>query len=251
MFLSSLTQRSCIRVFAAPSIGVKTFKFSTSSFIYAKNNKKSKNSKKEDEAVGDSAGESLLELDFDKITSKFKNVLESFNKQATEAKLGKTNPTIFDKLKVEISGLEKLPFTSVAQTTIKGGRNFLITVFDPLHTQSIINAVLGSGLNMNPQRDPINKQTLMVPLPPPTVESRKEAAKSLKQIFEKSKNGSSSDTLAGVRSDVKNQITKHQKKKKKLTDAENKLVKDFDKLHKEFTDKLNDAFKAAEKGLLK
>lgn len=228
--------------------------FQISSFVLAKNKKNSskgssKKGKNEDVEQAIDPDANTLALDFDAIKSKFEAVVEEFNKHATEARLGKTNPNIFDKLKVEVDD-SHLPFTSVAQTTIKGGRNFLITVYDPAHTQSVINAVLGSDLNMNPIKDPANKQMLKVPVPPPTVESRKEASKHLKVIFENLKNGKSG-SLSKVRADVRKDIDKQLKKKKNLSDQENALVKEFDNLHKDFTTKLSDAFKAAEKTLSK
>lgn len=207
--------------------------------------------------------EQLLELDLDKIAADFKAVVDSFQRQANEAKLGKANPKLFDRLKVEVDHNQVLPFTQVAQTTLKSGRNFIITVFDPAHTQAIINAVLGSGLNMNPQRDPANQQTLKVPLPPPTVESRKEAAKNLKDTFERLRHGAGAGSstpdsghggrsLAGIRAAVKHDILKYTRKKKtQLSDSENRLIRQFEDLHKEYTDKLIEAYKAAEKAMEK
>lgn len=230
--------------------------FHVSQVAWAKN-KKGKIPPASSGSASASNDEGVLELDIDSIESKFKSVVENFNKHAAEAKLGKTNPSIFDKLKITIDDKSKVPFNTVAQTMVQGGRNFVITVFDPLHTQGIINAVLDSGLNMNPQRDPSNKQTLKVPLPPPTLESKKDAAKVLKTVYENLKNNSSSGrgsdpTLASVRNATKDSILKFVKKlKRKLSDSEKKLESEFDNLHKSYSDKLTEAFKAAEKALLK
>lgn len=217
-----------------------------------------KNKKGKSSAAANSASDhEVLALDIDAIESKFKSVVDTFNKHATEAKLGKTNPNIFDKLKINVDAKSKVPFSTVAQTMVQGGRNFVITVFDPSHTQEVINAVLGSGLNMNPQRDPSNKQTLKVPLPPPTVESKKDAAKHLKTVFENLKNNATTSrgaesTLASVRASTKDTVHKFVKKQKRtLSDAEKKLEKEFDDLHKSYSDKLTEAFKAAEKSILK
>lgn len=180
-------------------------------------------------------------------SSKFQEIVEKFTKVANEAKLGKTSPAVFDKLAIATKDGE-LPYTSVAQTAIKG-RNFVITVFDHDNVQSIINAVLGSSLNLNPQTDPSNKQTLKVPLPPLTSESKQENAKALKAVFEKYKNGTGK-SLAGVRHDVRAHASKITKKGK-LSDEDNKQMAAFDKLHKQYVEKLTEVFKAAEKAITK
>ncbi|ODV79951.1 ribosome recycling factor [Suhomyces tanzawaensis NRRL Y-17324] len=186
-------------------------------------------------------------IDFEDATAKFKQVLEKFTKTANESKLGKTNPRIFDKLTVNVND-EEVPFTSVAQTSIKG-RNFIVTLFDPASSKHVINTILGSGLNMNAQVDPANKYTLKVPLPPVNTETKKESVKQLKEVFEKMKNGSSKGSLASIRADVKNKFSKQVKKQK--SDAETKVLNDFEKLHKTYTEKLAEAFKAAETAILK
>lgn len=180
-------------------------------------------------------------------SSKFQAIVEKFAKVANEAKLGKTSPSVFDKLVIATKDGE-FPFTSVAQTAIKG-RNFVITVFDHDHVQAIINAVLASSLNLNPQTDPSNKQTLKVPLPPLTAESKQEDAKALKAVFEKYKNGSGK-SLAAIRHDVRAAASKITKKGR-LSDDENKQMAEFDKLHKTYVDKLTEIFKAAEKAITK
>lgn len=222
--------------------------FGTTSSLLAKakkvKNSKVKNTKAKEEDA--EKAEDAPEIDFDDSKRKMNEVLEKFAKLANEAKLGRTSPLIFDHLSVDTE-FGPQPFTSVAQTSIKG-RNFLITVFDSANAQSIINAVLGSNLNMNPQIDPSNKLALKVPLPPLTVESKKDSAKQLKGVYEKFKNGSGKHTLASIRAEVRSKFTK---KKKKLSDDEEKMLKEFEKLHKEYVDKLSDTFKSAELVILK
>ncbi|KAK6458970.1 ribosomal recycling factor [Scheffersomyces xylosifermentans] len=223
--------------------------FTCSSIQLAK--KKTKTSKKSAKEVA--SEEEIVEeaptIDFDDATAKFQSIIEKFNKAASETKLGKSNPKIFDNLTVSTHDGE-VEFTSVAQTSVKG-RNFIITLFDPENAKHVINTVLGSGLNMNAQIDPTNKFTLKVPLPPITTETKKENAKHLKDLFEKYKHGSTkNNSLSAVRADVRNKFTK-QLKGQKGTDAETKLLAEFEKLCKSYNDKLSEAFKAAETAILK
>lgn len=189
-------------------------------------------------------------LDMDELSNKLQLIVDNFVKQASEYKMGKTNPQIFDHLQIKTADGD-LPYTAIAQTTIKG-RNFLMTVFDPANVSNVINSVLASNLNLNPIADPSNKHVLKIPIPPVTTESKKDRIKELKAAFEKFKNGpggsgKNAGTLSAVRADVKNKVAK----KKKMTDAEQALWNDYEKLHKKYVDKLNDTFKAAETAILK
>lgn len=188
-----------------------------------------------------------IEIDFDDAKTRMAAVVEKFTKHANEAKLGKTSVLVFDHLTVNTE-FGPQPYTAVAQTAIKG-RNFLITVFDAANSQEIINAVLGSSLNMNPQVDPASKLTLKVPLPPLTAESKRESAKQLKTVYEKFRNGPGKHSLATVRSDVRNKFTA--KRKKGLTDDEAQVWKEFEALHKQYVERLSEALKGAEQVLMK
>ncbi|GEQ68365.1 hypothetical protein JCM33374_g2033 [Metschnikowia sp. JCM 33374] len=191
-----------------------------------------------------------IQINLDEVSQRFQTVLDKFAKHANESKLGKTNPQIFDNLAVETPDGE-LPYTAVAITAVKG-RNFIITVFDPANVKHVVNAVLASGLNMNPVSDPANKQMLKVPLPPVTTESKKESIKQLKGVFDKLKNGpggsgKNASTLSAIRADIKNKISS----KKKMSDQEQTLWKKVEGVHKDYVKKLDDSFKAAETAIMK
>lgn len=210
---------------------------------------KKRDSKASKSAALDDAkpGDEAPQIDFDEVTAKLQLVVDKFSTVANEVKLGKTNPHIFDHLVVQTPDGD-VPFSSVAHTSVKG-RNFILTVFDQSHSKHVINAVLGSDLNMNAIQDPTNHQLLKVPLPPVTTESKKENVKQLKAVFEKFKNGPGkhSNTLAAIRSDAKHKIAK----KKKMTPEETALWNQYEALHKKFNDKLAETFKAAEIAIMK
>lgn len=209
-----------------------------------------KKAKKDAKEVEEDASHEVPLIDFDEVAKRLQTVVDKFAKQANEAKLGKSNPQIFNHLHVETTDGE-VPFTALAQTAIKG-RNFIITVFDPVNTKHLVNAILASDLNMNPIADPSNKQMLKVPLPPVTTESKKESVKHLKTFFEKVRNGpggsgKSASTLAAIRADIKHKISK----KKKMSDPETQVWNDYEKIHKQYVGKLEDVFKAAETAIMK
>lgn len=231
------------RVATPTTTSLITRSFTISPISYAK---KSKNKPVEQEPQEVEVDQGPL-IDIADAIEKFKAVIEKFTKQANEVKLGKANPKIFDKLLVN-SNEGEVPFTSVAQTSVKG-RNFIITVFDPVNSKHIINTILGSGLNLNAQVDPANNYTLKVPLPPVNTETKKESIKHLKEIFEKFKHGPTK-SLSSIRSDVKHKVQK-KLKKKRPSDDQQKELNDFEKVHKQYNEKLAEILKAAEIAIMK
>lgn len=202
-----------------------------------------KKAKKGGKVVQESTAEPIASIDYDQVNKKLQSVVDLFTKYANEAKLGKANPKVFDNLLIETEHGE-MPYTSVAQTNVKG-RNLILTVYDPANVQKIINAVLGSDLNLNPVADPNNKLTLKVPLPPITTEVKKEAIKDLKAVYEKLRNGTGSGktgSLSSIRNDTRHKFSKN----KKLDDNETKLWNEYEKNHKSYVDKLASLMKNAE-----
>lgn len=185
-------------------------------------------------------------IDLKEIEADLAEVIEKFSKQATNVKIRKSNPQIFDRLVVETADGE-MPYSALAQTNVKG-RNFVLTVYDPANVQCIINAVLSSNLNLNPVVDPSNKLTLKVPLPPITTDSKKDSVKELKAVYEKFKNGlGKKGSLSGIRSTTRHKLSKN----KKLDNTERAVWEDYEKLHKSYTAKLDTAMRAAELAIMK
>ncbi|CAK9437135.1 uncharacterized protein LODBEIA_P15470 [Lodderomyces beijingensis] len=218
-----------------------------------KNKSKSKKLDKEDEYVQHEAETEKITptIDFKSTETKFENVLARFEKLANEIKLGKINPKIFDNLTVNVgnnTNVDEVPFTSVAQTSVKG-RNFIVTMFDPSNADSIINAIIGSGLNMSGTIDPANKFNIRIPLPPITQETKKHDAKTLKELYEKFRNNKTG-SMNSVRGETRSKFQGHLKHHK-LSDTENKQLEQLEKLHKVFADKLQASFKSFEKAILK
>ncbi|CEP63762.1 Rrf1p LALA0_S09e01926g [Lachancea lanzarotensis] len=176
-------------------------------------------------------------------TAAFEKSTELHKKRLNELKAGTSNPTIFDKLKV---GKENFKFTDVATTSMKGRNNLLVTVFDPKDTKSVISTILAAGLNLNPERIPNNVQQLKVALPPPTTETRKQSCKLLKDVFEEYKNSANKNSLGHIRAEVLKELKTIDKK----NDSVKKVIQDLEKIHKDYTSKLQEALKQAEKSVL-
>lgn len=174
---------------------------------------------------------------------KFDKTLKLHEVKLNECKQGISNIHIFDSLQLP-NGTK---FNDVATTTQKGKNMLLISVYDPKDVKKIISCILASGLNLTPEKmsaDP-NEQMLKVMLPPRTKESRLQQVKDMKQIFEKFKNSGLNYSLGVVRRDYMNKLKKVQQ-----TNDVKKCIKDLESLHKEYSNKLQEQLKHAEKNVL-
>ncbi|ODQ81755.1 hypothetical protein BABINDRAFT_6409 [Babjeviella inositovora NRRL Y-12698] len=221
--------------------------FSSTSSAWAKKVKATKKGgRSRNEELAAEPTPEVAEVDFTVLEAEFKQVIELYKTKVTEVKLGKSNPKIFDHLKVDIHKKE-LPFTQVAQTNAQGGRNLIITVFDPSDAKNVVSAILAADMNINPQQDPNNSQLLKVQLPPPSADSKVESIKALKREFDYLKTANANKSSL---TDIRGRAIKPFKNSK-MSDIEKKIIQDIEKIYKKYVDLLADTFKAAEKSLLK
>lgn len=175
---------------------------------------------------------------------RFSQTLELHKRRLDEMKQGKANPHVFDELQLP-NGTK---FTDVATTSMRGKNSLLITVFDPKDTKNIISLILGSGLNMTPERLPNNEQQLKIALPSPTRDARLELCKELKKLSDDFKNSTNFRySLNSVRRDIMSKI-------KKLDSKDNevyKVTKELENIHKEYITKLQEQLKQAENSVLR
>ncbi|SCU88443.1 LAFA_0E12728g1_1 [Lachancea sp. 'fantastica'] len=232
---------ACINRGPSASRFVQVRSLHSSSVLAKKVTKKAGKGKKveEDEVVEIVDIKSYIQ----RATTAFEKSVELHKKRLNELKAGNSNPAIFDKLKV---GKENLKFTDVATTSMKGRNSLLVTVFDPKDTKSVVSTILGAGLNLNPERIPNNEQQLKVALPPPTTETRKQNCKLLKDVFEEYKNSANKHSLGHIRGEILKELKTIDKK----NDSVKKVIQDLEKVHKDYTSKLQDSLKQAEKSVL-
>ncbi|CCE62820.1 hypothetical protein TPHA_0D01810 [Tetrapisispora phaffii CBS 4417] len=222
--------------------------FFSSSLVLKKqskvNNKSNSNNKNNDKTNNNTDTEGTIDpfIYLKDANERFKATVEAHGKKLNEMKQGKANPSIFNNL-VLADGSK---FLDVASTTLKGKNSLIVTVFDPNNTKNVISTIMAAGLNLNPEKDANNDQLLKVLLPPPTTESRLQLCKEMKQVFENYKNSQSKQSLGFIRGEVLKQLKGFDKK----NDSVRKVLQDLDKTHKEFTTKLQEQLKQAEKSLL-
>lgn len=226
--------------------------FSVSAAVWAKKDKKAgkKESKKDAKKSHVNEDEEVVVLDpraiINDLKSKFDDSFSQYSKKLTELKMGKANPSIFDKLKIKIDDSYTATFPEVAMTAVKGSNFLNVTVFDPSHTKKIVSAILEANLNLNPEVDPKNPQLLKIKLPNSTKELKEKQIKAMKELLDQYKsNAGLKNSLVAIRS----HFMKDLKNTEGSKDVIKKITEDIDATYKTYVDKFQNAYKNTEKSL--
>ncbi|MBQ9017325.1 ribosome recycling factor [Candidatus Saccharibacteria bacterium] len=170
---------------------------------------------------------------------KMDEVLERFNGEMKKVRTGRAHPDMLAGVKVEAYG-QWMPLSQVANVTIGDATMLVITPFDPSNIGNIESAIRAdSTLGLNPSDD---GRIVRVPIPPLTEERRKEIVKTASTKVEEAK-----VAIRNVREDARKDI----KTLELPEDAKKRAEKEIDDLTKEYTDKIDAAFKAKEAEIMK
>lgn len=128
---------------------------------------------------GTSSAESEDPFDFSSLESDLSTAIDRLKHSLSQLRTGgRFNPASIESLRVATDKDSKTtyPLREVAQVVPRGGRELHLLVGEAGHVKAVSSAVLGSGLNLAPQPDPTgqNPNLLVVRIPPPTAESRKQ-----------------------------------------------------------------------------
>lgn len=166
-------------------------------------------------------------------------VIERFQDEMKKVRTGRAHPDMLSGIKVEAYG-QFMPLNQVANVTISDATMLLVTPFDPANIGNIETAIRAdSSLGLNPSDD---GRVIRVPIPPLTEERRHEIVKIASEKVETAK-----ISLRNVREDARKDI----KEAKLPEDATKRAEKEIDDLTKEYSDKIDNEFKAKEAEIMK
>ena len=156
-----------------------------------------------------------------------------------KVRTGRAHPDMLAGVKVEAYG-QFMPLNQVANVTISDATMLLVTPFDPANIGNIEGAIRAdSSLGLNPSDD---GRVVRVPIPPLTEERRKEIVKTASEKVEEAK-----ISIRNIREDARKDI----KEAKLPEDAAKRAEKEIDDLTKDYTDKIEAAFKEKEADIMK
>ncbi len=154
---------------------------------------------------------------------------------------GRAHPSILDSVMVAYYGSET-PLNQLANVTVEEGRSLLVSPWEKNLIGDVEKAIMKSNLGLNPSN---NGDTIRVPMPPLTEETRREYTKQAKQEAENAR-----VAIRNIRRDA-NSDFKDLEKGKEISEDEQRRAEDrVQKLTDKYIAKVETAFQVKEQDLL-
>ena len=129
---------------------------------------------------------------------------------------GRAHPSILDSVMVSYYGSET-PLNQLANVTVEEGRSLLVSPWEKNLIGDVEKAIMKSNLGLNPSN---NGDTIRVPMPPLTEETRREYTKQAKQEAENAR-----VAIRNIRRDA-NSDFKDLEKEKEISEDEQRRAED-------------------------
>jgi len=171
---------------------------------------------------------------------KMEGVIARFEDEMKKVRTGRAHPDMISGVKVEVYG-QFMPLNQVANITAADATLLVITPFDPSNIQAIASAIRADqALGLNPADD---GRVIRVPIPALTEERRKEIVKTASTKVEEAK-----VALRNIREDARKAVKVASEMGE---DVKKRAEKEIDELTKEFSDKVEAAFKTKSEEIMK
>ncbi len=162
---------------------------------------------------------------------------EAFKKIRT----GRAHPAILDSVQVSYYDSDT-PLSQLANVTVEEGRSLIISPWEKPMIAEIEKAIMKSNLGLNPSN---NGDTIRVPMPPLTEETRKEYTKQAKAEAENAR-----IAIRNIRRDA-NSDFKELEKEKEISEDEQRRAEDrIQKITDKYIAAIEASFLAKEADLL-
>ena len=162
---------------------------------------------------------------------------EAFKKIRT----GRAHPSILDSVMVSYYGTDT-PLSQLANVNIEEGRSLLISPWEKQLIGEIEKAILKSDLGLNPSN---NGDTIRVPMPPLTEETRREYTKQAKQEVENAR-----VAIRNIRRDANSRFKDFEKERDISEDQQHRAEEQVQKLTNKHIAAVESAYQVKEQDLL-
>lgn len=194
-----------------------------------------------DAVAEDSIAQPADELvNISEVESKFKRTLEAFSAKIKDLKTGSASLDKLGALNITLQHDEIQPLKSIAALQSRGNR-VTVVVFEPRNVKYIQSAIL-SDLNISPQADPKNNQTLHVTFP---AEEKGKLDKELKIWHDHFRNSPSKHSLTAIRGDAVNVLKKAKKGHSSDENSITRVQTHVESLFSKYSDELAALWKKA------
>ena len=172
---------------------------------------------------------------------KMKKSVESARREFSEVRTGRAHPGLIEGMHVDYFGT-MTPFKQLASISTPDPRTVMIQPWDPTVIPGIEKAILSSNLGVNPSND---GKIIRLSIPPLSEERRKDLAKVVKEMAEKSR-----ISLRTVRRDANDKLKKQQSDKEISEDDHFKLHEGVQKLTDKYIKEIDELLDAKSKSLM-
>ena len=162
---------------------------------------------------------------------------EAFKKIRT----GRAHPSILDSVMVSYYGTDA-PLSQLANVNVEEGRSLLISPWEKQLIGEIEKAILKSNLGLNPSN---NGDTIRVPMPPLTEETRREYTKQAKQEVENAR-----VAIRNIRRDANSRFKDFEKERDISEDQQHRAEEQIQKLTNKHIAAVESAYQVKEQDLL-
>ncbi len=178
----------------------------------------------------------------DQLNTKMMNSVNHLEKEFNTIRTSRANPSMLDNIFVDAYG-SKTPLNQLGNISTPDPSTITIQVWDSSIIKNIENAILDSGLGINPQ---IDGQIIRLPIPKLSEERREELSKIAAKYAENSK-----IVIRNIRRDFI-ETQKELKKNSELSEDDlKKIINDVQKMTDNSIEKIDELLKLKKEDILK
>jgi len=167
--------------------------------------------------------------------------IASLDEAFKRIRTGRAHPDILDSVQVSYYGSDT-PLSQLANVTVEEGRSLIISPWEKPMIGEIEKAIMKSDLGLNPSN---NGDTIRVPMPPLTEETRKEYTKQAKAEAE-----SARIAIRNIRRDANTDFKELEKEKEISEDEQRRAEDQVQKITDKHIAIIESSFQAKEADLL-
>lgn len=167
--------------------------------------------------------------------------LVSLDDAFKKIRTGRAHPGILDSVQVSYYGTDT-PLNQLANVTVEEGRSLIISPWEKPLIGEIEKAIMKSDLGLNPSN---NGDTIRVPMPPLTEETRKEYTKQAKAEAENAR-----IAIRNIRRDANSDIKDLEKEKEISEDDQRRAEDQVQKITDKHIATIESAYQTKEADLL-
>ena len=167
--------------------------------------------------------------------------ISSLDDAFKKIRTGRAHPAILDSVQVSYYGSDT-PLSQLANVTVEEGRSLIISPWEKPMISEIEKAIMKSNLGLNPSN---NGDTIRVPMPPLTEETRKEYTKQAKAEAENAR-----IAIRNIRRDANSNFKELEKEKEISEDEKRRAEDQVQKITDKHIATIESSFQAKEADLL-